>query len=721
MHRTARPLLATHLVLVLVLACAACDGAAPVPDASAPDGAAAREPLPPAPPTAPALPALTPCPAGWSVATIAGVEACEPFGGVDAARCGAEDVLVPGGSGRCEPALACPAGAWPDDSPADAVYVRAGATGGDGSPDRPLGTLAEAVSLASASGRALVLGEGELTGGVQIRNIPAIVGLCPARTRIVDAVTTNSAALIVRAGTVTIRGVHLTGALYGLWLTSGALATVDGVVAEGPSSAIRLDGGATLEATRARAESPSTNDLTDPTLRLGPGATATLRSSTLVGGGSLAYGYRRAADPDDAHATLTLEDSALLDAPIGVAGRLDATLRRCAIERVGVGVVTISPRTTVLEDVRARSVAEAAGPDGAFIQGAGGTTELHRVVVSGVARGAAILALGSLAPDAVVTGEDVVVDDVAGDAAVHAEEGGSLTLRRVVIDRARGTAIQAGGGGRAMIEDATLTTSGTGSDGTHGSAVAGRDEGTHVDVVRAVARPRGYALALVGGAGGAVSDLDVEGGLGLGVQCDPGAGCVERAELLSIERARARGLERYGLAVIGARASARDLDVDGVSAPGSAAAPGLGVVAYAGSLAIERLRVRAVEGIAVIALGGSIEGHEVVVEDTALRDCSECASGTLGDGISCAYEGELRLSQLEVRGSARAGLSAARGCSPPTLDTGRIERNGIGILTDESIDPTLFRSLLVRDNGTDYDRRSLSLGASEVGLSGSAL
>ncbi|MBX7195842.1 MAG: hypothetical protein K1X94_27555 [Sandaracinaceae bacterium] len=693
-------------------------------DAASADAAGSHTPLPPTAPTPPALPILTPCPAGWHEVTVGTATACEPFADESTPRCGADELLVHGRAAgmACEPALACPSGAWPDDAAADAVYVRAGATGGDGSRGRPFGTLAEGVSAAAAGAHPLVLGEGELTGGVQIAGIPSITGLCPERTRIVDTTTTMSAPLIVRAGNLTLRGVHLEGALYGLWLTNGAVVSAEGVVAEGLASAIRLDGGATLDGSRIRAESPRTNELEAPALRLGPEAVATLRASTVLGGGSLVYGYKRSSDASTVFATVTIEDSSLLDAPVGLAGRLEATVRRSSIDAVGVGAVTISPRTTVLEDVRARGVGVGVGADSAFVNGAGGTTRLTRVSMLGVEHGAALLALGSLAPDATVIAEDLVVSAVPADVAIHAEEGASLTLSRVGLFELGGTAIQGAGGSHVMASDVTIGLTAGGTGGLFGSAFAGMGEGTTFVIDRVSAAPVAYGLAFLDGASATASDVAIEGGLGLGVQCDPGAGCVDRDPLLVLERVSVRGAVRYGLAVIGARASVHDLDVDGVEVPDpTMAAPGLGVLAYAGGLAAERVRIQRVSGIGMIALGSTIEARSVEVAATRLRACPSCASGTLGDGMTCATDGELRVSDFTIRGSERAGLTAASGCRPPSFGVGVLEENGIGILTDESVDAALFRSLLVRGNGTDYDRTNLSLGAAELGLSDSSL
>ncbi len=710
-----------HIPALLVVLVVGCPESMTTTDASS-DAPTSHAPLPPTPPSAPAAPVLTPCPTAWREIAVDGVTACEPFAEETTPRCDADEILVHGRPTglACEPASPCPSGEWPDDAPSDAIYARAGATDGDGSRARPFGTLTEAIAAASAGGLPIMLGEGELVGGVQVRGVPSITGLCPSRTRIVDTVTTNSASLIVRAGALTLRGLALDGALYGLWLTDGADVQAEGVVAVGASSAIRLDGGAILDATRVRAESPRTNDLEQPALRLGPEATATVRASTLIGGGSLAYGYRRMSDPSEVFATLVIEDSTLLDAEVGLAGRLEATLRRTAIDGVGVGVVTISPRTTVLEDVRARDVGVGVASDSAFVNAAGGTTTLRRVSIVGVERGLGLLVQG-VSPDASLVAEDVIVARVGGDVAVQASDGASLRVDRVLVSDAQGTAIAVDGGARAEIQDATLTSLGRGSDDTFGSAIAALELGTSITVERVVARVPAYGLAVLDGAIAHASDVSISGGLGMGVQCDPSGTCNSGESLLVIDRGEVRGVLRYGVAAIAARATVRDLAIDDVVTTTTSGAPGVGVLAYLGDVDGARVRVGGVEGIGLVAIGARVALEDLEVGRTDLRACDGCASGTLGDGITCAVDGSLALSNVLVHGSARAGITAARGCLTPQFAGGVVEQNGIGVLTDESVDVSLFRTLLVRDNGTDYDRISLTLSPEELGLTDSSL
>jgi hypothetical protein len=86
----------------------------------------------------------------------------------------------------CLPIAACPPGDFfvPEDA-VDPVYVRAGATGGDGTEARPLGDLGEAWAV--AQGRTLLLGPGTYdvaAGDPRFFRPGRAVGACPERTLI---------------------------------------------------------------------------------------------------------------------------------------------------------------------------------------------------------------------------------------------------------------------------------------------------------------------------------------------------------------------------------------------------------------------------------------------------------------------------------------------------------------------------------------------------------
>src|SRR5258706_8421641 len=110
-------------------------GAGPVVPVDASRGTMVAEPAPPLPP---APTSMGPCAAGWREVTLDdGTPVCEPWAGDSAPTCADTELALPGSG--CEPVDVCPADGWPTDLPSDAIYVRAGEVGGDGTRAHPFG------------------------------------------------------------------------------------------------------------------------------------------------------------------------------------------------------------------------------------------------------------------------------------------------------------------------------------------------------------------------------------------------------------------------------------------------------------------------------------------------------------------------------------------------------------------------------------------------------
>ena len=131
-------------------------------------------PSPPTPPALPALPVL-PCPPGWEERTrqVAGssVRSCAPR----ELECEAFALPLPGG---CLPAPTCPSGPWSEGSAG--AHVSPHARDGDGSRERPFGSIAQALATGA---RHLLLGADAFS---LPHELPAeavtLEGLCPQRT-----------------------------------------------------------------------------------------------------------------------------------------------------------------------------------------------------------------------------------------------------------------------------------------------------------------------------------------------------------------------------------------------------------------------------------------------------------------------------------------------------------------------------------------------------------
>lgn len=705
---------------LVVLALGACAGPAGTGDASPPDGPSFAI----APPARVDPPDLTPCPPGWREVALRDATVCEPWGDDRAPSCAAEELAVlgrPAGE-ACEPAMPCGTEEWPDDPTPTAIYARPGALDGDGTAARPFGTITAAASAARAAGSAvteIVLGEGEFVEAVRVGGPLTIRGLCPERTRVRDPATSSSAAIAVASGTVHLSGVGVRGEVYGLWMNGGATLVAEGVTAWGRESAVRVDGGATFDATRLRADRPVVVDNAYPTILVGPTATVALRASTLSGGGGAIYGYGRPTDPTDPFSVITIEDSAILDTPCVYTGRSDVTLRRVAVERVGFAVAVIAPRSATFEDVRIRDAGQVVfgtPEDGAVVSSGGGHVTLRRVAISDVEAGSGLLAFGTLSPDARIDGEDVVVTDVADTTAILVSEGASIELSRLYVAEVAGSAIQSERRSSLVLRDVRVE--GTHLVGTYGDAIASFAGGTLV-VDGARLAPARTAILVADGTIATVNDLDVEGGQGIVVQCEVGSGCDAGPVMLTLHRARLHGGVRYGLAALIAPVTLSDVDIDGVEWLETTEFPGMGILSgFGATIRGENVRVRDVEGVGMIALrGATIDARHVTVDGTRRVTCDTCGElATFGDGVVCAEEGVLVLDDLTARGSERAGFAAAERCAPPTLGPGLVEHNRIGILADVSIDPAPFRMFVLRDNDEAFGSATLSITPHDLGL-----
>lgn len=213
----------------------ACDGSGTPPMAPADAGTDAGDAALPAraelpripwlsdgvPPIAP--PALTPCPDGWRVVEAAGTSVCEPWPAAGAARCVGGQAHFPGEPGCRTIGSACPAGDFPVGLPTDrpVLYVRPGATGGDGSMTLPFGTLAEALG-AAAPDSVIALAKGRFEGDALLDHV-TLIGACAAQT-IVFSTTSHAS-----EGALTVRGAGVELRDLGIESTARAALVVDGV------------------------------------------------------------------------------------------------------------------------------------------------------------------------------------------------------------------------------------------------------------------------------------------------------------------------------------------------------------------------------------------------------------------------------------------------------------------------------------------------------------
>lgn len=659
---------------------------------------------PPAAPASPEAPRMT-CAPGWRASIDAGVSICEPWIEDAAPRCGASEIASVGGPSDCLPALACPAGDWPDDVPTDAVYVRAGAVGGDGSRAAPFATLAQALARAASTGT-VVLGAGEYAEWARVDGTPTIRGVCPERVRVIDPATPAQAAIVVNARAhPRISGLTLTGASHALWLLEGASASIDGVVLRAPQP-ILLEADATLDASAARIDATST---ARSAIVAFPGASVSLAHAHVSGGdaGVRAAPARGATGGGDA--TIAITDSAILDTHDALFGGVSGTLERVAIERVASGLLVLPGHELSLTDVRARGIHGDAGFLGVF-----GTVHLRRVAIAtidGTTTSAAAIAVSRIDGAAVhLDGSDVALVHGA-NVALSIGDSDAVVLDHVALVDVAGGLDQRGGA--VTLSDVRIDSHGpAGADPErpgHDVSVAG---GTlALDRAQLTLTEAGRPAALLVQSPGVVvaHDVATHGGIGMVAQCE-GAGCDRSLVTLDVTRASVQSAREFGVEVLGARAAIADLSVDGV-AFADGVVPGLGVVAAAdGTIDLTRADVRGVEGAGLAALqNGVLRGAGITsVGSSAVVRTGE-AERHWGDGLVCGSSGSMSLDAIDVRSAERAGLVVSFDCAPSRW-TGTITGCAIGVLTDEHpAAATDFSGIVLSDDGVSYDSLTLAI------------
>ncbi len=141
---------------------------------------------------------MLPCPAGWSEARDSdeGFATCEPP--TSEVECAPGTARFVGDEACAAIGAAC--AEWPEIE-GRAVYARAGATVGDGSRERPFGTLALAIEAAT-NGTTIALAAGDYPGEHELPAGVSLVGACLASTRLYSTTpdrTNQSPVLLLRA------------------------------------------------------------------------------------------------------------------------------------------------------------------------------------------------------------------------------------------------------------------------------------------------------------------------------------------------------------------------------------------------------------------------------------------------------------------------------------------------------------------------------------------
>lgn len=389
-----------------------------------------------APPATAVLPNEEPCPAGWQSVDVGPARGCTPWL-PDAVDCTFPEVRFPGDPACARLGPACPGPtAWPADLPTDGsvIYVREGASGGDGSEAAPLATLAEAVS-GIAPGATIALSEGSYAGDVFIPDGVTLRGACVAGTEVVGSFGDATTSTIALGRDTTLADLRVRGDRPGVRETNGGLATLRNVWISGAAIGLGVNlPGSRVEGSGIVLDGVEFFGDAGFGLFVGNGAQAmvTRFAARDVQGTSVIVGT--------AGSTLSLSDAAILNSispedraqGIGIASVNDAELElsRALIDGANSSGLFVQNRASArISDLTIRNVAtDGTRGFGAFGMGvqSDGTAEIERVYVSQTeASGFVVIGFRTA-----LVGSDVIIDDIRGTTV----EG--LTGTGVLVDSA---------------------------------------------------------------------------------------------------------------------------------------------------------------------------------------------------------------------------------------------------------------------------------------------
>ncbi len=419
----------------------------------------------PAPAGATGAPAPTDLPPGLGVAappSVAGwtVPACAP------------GTMPVAGEAACAAMGAdCNGSGWPDpiEGAARTLYVRPGASGDGSSPDRPFGSVADALAAAQG-GDAIALAEGRHAPFRVTRSV-RIVGACNAKTVIATPAESLSKATVeyVRGGG-TLENLTITGPAPGVLLDG----VTDPLVVRNVAvrGAARWGIGATRGTTGLVLDHVHVADLQTGTptggrgFEIASGGAITMRAVTVQGahgfGVTLLGATTLAAD------RLAILGIAALPSPgaggqgLSVTGRSKATLTRAVVRGAReLGVIAAGAGSTlVAEDLAVEDI------DGALTNDKGYGVRLEQSAEAILRRTQVVRAraAGVIASvGAAASGTRVTVDDSRGAGVFVAEASeasfGQLVIRRVLgreRDGTLGMGVLVGGGSRVTLEGALV-------------------------------------------------------------------------------------------------------------------------------------------------------------------------------------------------------------------------------------------------------------------------
>lgn len=577
----------------------------------------------------------------------------------------------------------CPAGDWADGLADDGtvLFVRPGATGGDGTRALPYGSVTAALSRARP-GMTIALARGRLADSFPLPAGVTLRGACAGGSEITASAGATVVAGVLSAGGM-IRDLTITGQDVSAIVVqgSGASAHLEGVIIERSGLiGLQVDGGrVTADRLVVRDTVPRADGLFGVGVQLQRGGSAELSHVVISGNranGVLVSGAGSDLRLTDAHVhhNLTTASDSMSTGALFVALGASARVERSLFE---------------------------ANPElGLLAKGAGSTLELEDVVVR-----------RTLA----------ATDGTAGEG-IHAESGGRVTGERVHLTE--NESIGAGAhldGAHIELTDVVIRENGAGPDtdggagvfvGADGSAALSRafvaanvGGGLHVrgagavldaaglrvrDTRFAPAGVGGRALEVDFGARATLHDVVIEHNESHGVFTEAATllqieDAVIRDGVTSVRTVSARGMNvRTGAQVVlarvlfersqeialfaldeGTRVTATDLvvrDTRGSTAEGLAGwAVGVGSGAAA-DVSRALLETSHEAGVFAHGAGSLFDARDVVIRDTASRECAAttCAGYPAGSGVGAFESAHVRLSEFVVTRAEQCGVIIGR-------------------------------------------------------------
>lgn len=661
----------------LVLACGDDEGMAAdaaMDDASVDSGLAVT------PPALPALPTMTPCPSGWAEVADGELVVCDPYPATKGPMtCGVDEAHFPGEPGCARVGSACPPGDFADDLPSDrpVLYVRAGASGGDGTIASPFGRVLDAMRRAT-TGTVIAIGKGTYDELIQIGPGVTLWGACVAETILTSSVASENDPVIEPIGADTaVRNLRI-----------GRPARV----------------GIVLDST-----------------------IATLSLEAVIIEGAVASGivmYRGALDAHDLVIRDTRAVTGITSAALGGDGDFRATIERAVLERSpSYGVVVTGPSARLeLRGVVVSETRRAAAGEGRSVSILGGA---QASIARSALVDAAETSLVVIDPASSLALEDTVIRNRTTPEASNAhglavEAGAAVTVSRVLIEDAvaSGLWVRATGSHvttndlvvRETHPTAAGTETGRGIQILFGaSATMTRTAITRVSDIAIIVAPETTTATLEDLVVTEVAERTFDSQFGRCVS-------VQAAGTIEVRRARCEGFADIGVFVSRPGSSALLEDVTirdgrGVAANGLY---GRGVVVQAGGRAtLDRGVIERVREVGAVAADS---GSTVELRDTAVRDvlpsrCFEdgrCPGSPGGLGIGAFLSGSTTATRFEVRRANLCGVQVARD-GALSLDTGTIAECPIAACINvPGFDVSrLDNGVVYADNGARLDTTEL--------------